>query len=137
MLLLCTLLDILKTVSLMHLSWSPENFFFYVPCLIFWKMSLFMYLAWSTENRSFYVPYLIFWKLFLVSTLLDLLKNVPFYVPCLIYWKPFLLCTFPDLLKTVSYRVFIKNCVFSQFTATPPYIAVRDLQSSQRNASLQ
>ena len=33
------------------------------------------------------------------------------------------------------YRVFRKNCVFSQFTATPSsttYIAVRDLQSSQR-----
>ena len=31
------------------------------------------------------------------------------------------------------------NIVFSKFTATPPspYIAVRDLQSSQRNASVQ
>ena len=40
-----------------------------------------------------------------------------------------------------SYRVFRKNCGFSQFTATPPSptsLAVRDLQSSkQRNASVQ
>ena len=37
------------------------------------------------------------------------------------------------------YRVFRKNCVFSQFNATPPshtYL-VRDLQSSRRNASVQ
>ena len=41
--------------------------------------------------------------------------------------------------KPPLYRVFRKNCVFSLFTATPllAYIAVRDLQRSQRNASVQ
>ena len=45
------------------------------------------------------------------------------------------------LVGQMSYRVFRKNVFFSQFTVTPhwpiAYIALRDLQSSQRNTSAQ
>ena len=42
------------------------------------------------------------------------------------------------IMFILIYRVFRKNCVFSQFTATPPSpTSLRDLQSSQRNASVQ
>ena len=42
-------------------------------------------------------------------------------------------------ITTLTFRVFRKNYVFSPFIATPSlaYMAVRDLQSSQRNASVQ
>ena len=37
----------------------------------------------------------------------------------------------------VTYRLFWKKCVFSTIHCNPSYIAVIDLQSSQRNASVQ
>ena len=62
-----------------------------------------------------------------------------FYLPSSCPLSVLLLSSCPLLGCVFYYRVLRKNCVFSKFAATPPspYIAVRDLLSSQRNASVQ